>query len=276
MTKPDEHGREYDSYVEIASGVYWVGFFDAKAGLHCNPYLVVDGDEAVVIDGGSRPDFPTVMLKIMQTGVRPDQIRALVYQHYDPDLCGSIPNFEDLIGRDDLEILSAPENLMFIRHYAAASRLVSLTRYDLHFEFASGRRLEFYKTPYSHAAGSFVTFDPSSGVLFTSDLFGSYSIEWDLYLKLSSECRDCRDLAECIRDLPDCPVDGILRFHRNIMTSTRALRHALETIAAIPYKIIAPQHGSLMADRETCEHVLHLLSSLEGVGIDGILNATEA
>ena len=84
---------DYDNPVEIAAGIYWVGFFDPQTGLHCNPYLIVDNDEALVIDGGSRPDFATVMMKILQTGIAPDQIKALLYQHYDPDLFGSIPNF---------------------------------------------------------------------------------------------------------------------------------------------------------------------------------------
>jgi len=45
------------------------------------------------------------------------------YQHYDPDLCGSIPNFEGIIKRKDLKIISASENLIFIRHYSVSSRL---------------------------------------------------------------------------------------------------------------------------------------------------------
>ena len=97
MIKPKTNAQNYESSVEIAEGIYWVGFYDTQSGLHCNPYLILDHDEAVVIDGGSRPDFATVMMKIMQTGIAPKQIQALVYQHYDPDLCGSIPNFEDII-----------------------------------------------------------------------------------------------------------------------------------------------------------------------------------
>jgi flavorubredoxin len=115
MSSPIEYDIDLESSIEIAEGIYWIGFYDQQAGLHCNPYLIVDNDEAIVIDGGSRPDFATVMLKILQTGIIPDQIIALLYQHYDPDLCGSIPNFEDIIKRDDLRIISDSANLMFIR-----------------------------------------------------------------------------------------------------------------------------------------------------------------
>jgi flavorubredoxin len=259
--------------IEVAEGVFWVGFHDPQAGLHCNPYVIIDGEEAVVIDGGSRPDFATVMLKILQTGILPQQIKALIYQHYDPDLCGSIPNFEDTIQREDLKILSASENLMFIRHYSVSSRLVPLSKLDFQFEFASGRRLEFIKTPYAHAAGSFTTFDPHTRVLFTSDLFGSYGRDWQLYLQLLPECRQCQSDSECIRNLPNCPVNSVVHFHQKIMPSTMALRYALKRIAAVPFEILAPQHGSIIKDKQTIAHLFERLASLQGVGIDGICGA---
>ncbi len=147
MPKSHLTDRNYESAVEIAPGIFWIGFYDAPSGLHCNPYLIVDNDEAVVIDGGSRPDFATVMLKILQTGIDPQQIKALIFQHYDPDLCGSIPNFEDTIRQKDLNIISAAENMMFIRHYSISSPQVSLSKLKFQYEFSSGRKLQFIKTP---------------------------------------------------------------------------------------------------------------------------------
>ena len=46
-----EHAEpvEYDNPIEIADGVYWVGFWDEHSRLHCNPYLIIDGQEAVLI-----------------------------------------------------------------------------------------------------------------------------------------------------------------------------------------------------------------------------------
>jgi len=257
--------------VALADGVFWVGFFDAESGLHCNPYMIVDHDEAVVIDSGSRPDFPTVMMKILQSGVSPGQIKALVYQHYDPDLCGSVPNFEDIIRRKDLKVISGKENLMFIRHYSVSSQLVPLEDIGFEFTFGSGRRLSFIETPYAHSSGSFVTFDAHSGVLFSSDLFGSYGNEWELFLHLTRECIDCVDLEDCPLDRHICPVRDILEFHRSIMPSKKALRLALERIGAIPFQIIAPQHGSIIADRDIQRYVFDRLAELEKVGVDGIV-----
>lgn len=264
--------QNYASSVEIAKGIYWVGFHDTRAGLHCNPYLIVDNEEAIVIDSGSRPDFATVMMNILAIGIDPKQIKALVYQHYDPDLCGNIPNFEDIIGREDLKIISDAENLMFIRHYGVASKLISLNKLKFEYSFSSGRKIHFTKTPYAHSAGSLVTFDSKTKVLFTSDLFGSYGKDWELYLRLTDACFNCSDFESCAKNLPQCPVVGIRHFHKRIMTSTRALRHALEIISKIPFEIIAPQHGSVIKDKETIKHLFRVLGLLENVGIDGSVN----
>lgn len=262
---------DYARPVEIADGVFWVGFFDRQSGLHCNPYLIVDGDEAVVIDGGSRPDFPTVMMKILQTGISPKKIKALIYQHYDPDLCGSIPNFEDMINRQDLQLISAMENFMFIRHYAAHSQLYSIRKNEYKFSFSSGRTLKFIPTPYSHSLGSFVSFDTVSKVLFTSDLFGSEAKEWDLFLNLEKHCMECVSVENCPKNSQNCPIRDIEAFHKLIMPSEKALKFALNSLLEAPFKMIAPQHGSILSDKKVINYILKRITSLKDIGIDGII-----
>lgn len=271
MNAETKNSLDYEKAIPIAENVYWVGFYDKPSGLHCNPYLMIDGEEAVVIDGGSRPDFPTVMMKILQTGINPSSIIAMIYQHYDPDLVGSISNFEDIIGKEDLRIISDAENKMFIRHYSVSSPLISLDQINHQFQFSSGRTLRFMNTPYSHSAGSFITFDEQSGVLFTSDLFSSYGAEWNLFLELDSACHECRDFARCVRGVNYCPIPDILEFHSRIMTSQKALGFALKRIQEIPFSIIAPQHGSVIPGSQDVNTILCHLLRLKGVGIDGIL-----
>jgi flavorubredoxin len=87
MNRWQQDELDYSGPVQIADNIYWVGFSDEKAGIQCHPYLIMEGSEAVLIDGGSRDDFSTVMLKILRTGADPRNIKRLIYQHYDPDLC---------------------------------------------------------------------------------------------------------------------------------------------------------------------------------------------
>ena len=72
----------YDIPVEVAEGVYWVGAGDLKlkTQLNCNPYLVIDHDEAVLIDPGSPLDFESV-LKNVQKIIAIDKLRYIVLQH---------------------------------------------------------------------------------------------------------------------------------------------------------------------------------------------------
>lgn len=262
---------DYSYPVSLSDGVYWVGYHDSNSGLHCNPYLIIDGAEAVLIDGGSRPDFPNVMMKILQTGIHPSSIKAMIFHHYDPDLCAGIPNFEDIIGRDDLIIISDYENKAFIKHYSISSRFLSLEQMNHEYVFSSGRRLTFHNTPYAHSAGSFVTFDSLSKILFSSDLFGGFGKNWSLFLEFYSECMECTDYHTCPRKRPSCPVEDMMKFHQKIMPSNRSLKMALERMAGIPFEMIAPQHGSVIRSSEKILLVFKKLICLEDVGVDGLL-----
>lgn len=256
----------YERPIAIADGVYWVGYFDPNAGFHCNPYLIIDGDEAVLLDGGSRPDFPTVMMKILQTGVQPSQIKALIYHHSDPDLCGSVYHFEEQIGRPDLKIISSGEEGSFIRYYGIKAPLLTIEELGFTYTFSSGRTLRFVLTPFAHSTGAFVTFDEKTGIVFSSDLLGGYSYDWDLFFALQEDCHSCQALGTC----PKCSLQGILDFHQRLMTSEKALRYAIQKISELPFKMIAPQHGSVL-DADDSRVVLSHLATLKGVGIDGVL-----
>lgn len=261
--------QEHDEPILIADSIYWVGYSDQRRNLHCNPYLIAGEGEALLIDGGSRTDFSTVMLKILQTGTTPDQIVRLIYQHYDPDLCSSIPNFEEIINRADLKIISHRENNLFIRYYGGKAPLLDIKALGNSFTLETGRRLSFHRTPYAHSAGSFMTYDAATETLFSSDLFGSYDRQWSLFLELPAECESCREEAEeCQHTGRHCPVKGIINFHRRIMTSCKALSHAMAVVEELAPRIIAPQHGSIMTRKEDIQILTRRLKNLSGVGID--------
>lgn len=255
--------------VEITDGVFWVGFLDTPTGMTCNPYLVRDGDEAVLIDAGSRPDFPTVMMKVLQTGCRPREIRAVVYTHYDPDVCGSAANVAEILGDPGLPLLTARPNHMFIRHIAPGARFTGLDEVGDAFRFASGRELRFVPTPYAHSAGTFIVLDGKTGTLFSSDLFGSYEVAREPITSILPGCvGDAR--GEPCPHGDECPVPGILDFHRQIFPSRANLAHALATIRGLPFERLAPQHGGVIADRESGLRLIGRLLALEDVGIDGV------
>ncbi len=272
MMSPMNRQKAYDHPVEIADHIYWVGFDEKASNIHCNPYLVIEGNQAVLIDAGSRPDFATVMMKILQTGIAPEQILALIYHHPDPDLCGSMSNMVDICANPALKILSESHNNIFLSYYIEREKrgiLKSIDEHDFTFSF-NGRVLHFIKTPYAHAAGSFVTYDEKTKTLFTSDLFGSESRQWDLFLRLPEDCPACGDHRRCIDERGFCPLKDILEFHKKVMPSEMALKYAADVIGRLDVKVIAPQHGSVFTERRDIDFLIKRLGSLKGVGIDGI------
>jgi flavorubredoxin len=264
--------RNYERPIEVADKIYWVGFQDRTSDLHCNPYLVLAGDQAVLIDAGSRPHFAVVMMKILQTGIAPEQIVALIYHHIDPDLCGSLSNMIDICTNPELKIISAQQNNIFLSYYIEREKralLKSAEEYGNQFTFG-GRTLTFYKTPYAHTAGSFVTYDIRTKTLFTSDLFGSISKQWDLFAQLADDCYVCKDHDRCILGNAYCPLPDIWDFHREVMPSGSALRHAADVMKELDIERIAPQHGSVFTKKGDIDFLIQKLGMLDRVGIDGI------
>ena len=257
--------------VEIAKGIYWVGYSITSGELNCNPYLVIEGDEAVLIDGGSRDEFSKVMLKILRTGIVPAQIKRLIYHHYDPDLCGSLPQFEAIINSDSLKIISHEENNLFINYYSRRTEKIDFRDLDNHYDFATGRRLEFYPTPFCHQPGSFVTYDKLTKTLFTSDLFGSYDENWSLFLKLNKECNECLDTNKCPNNVPKCPIDSIKKFHQKVMASNLAVEYTMNLLESLDIECIAPQHGSVIPRKEDVQTIIKHLKRVKNVGIEYFL-----
>ncbi|MBW1783899.1 MAG: MBL fold metallo-hydrolase [Deltaproteobacteria bacterium] len=267
----EKYGK-YDRPVRCGDGVFWVGFRDENTNLFCNPYLIIEDEQAVLIDGGSRTDFAVVMMKILQAGIDPRQIIALIYQHYDPDLCGSMPSFIDMCGNRGLKVLSDRTNNLFISYYIHRKKshlLHSIDEENYQFTFKN-RTLTFMPTPYAHSQGSFVTYDEKTKTLFTSDLFGSYSTQWDLFLELEAACFTCNDYDNCPNRKTYCPFPDMIDFHKSVMPCEKALSYAMAKIRELDADTIAPQHGSILTKKRDIRFISETLESLKGIGIDGI------
>ncbi|MFH1983520.1 MAG: MBL fold metallo-hydrolase [Pseudomonadota bacterium] len=267
-----DNGERYARPIPVAEDIFWVGSRDGGDGFTCNPYLVISGDEAVLIDSGSRTDFAVVMMRILQAGIDPRQIVALIYHHYDPDLCGSMANFIDMCDNPELKVVSEHRNNVFISYYIPRDYyhlLRSVEDYDHCFSLGT-RRLQFVPTPYSHSPGSFVTYDQRTRTLFSSDLFGSFGTAGDLFMKLSPACHTCSDFDHCPQQRPVCPLKMLARFHQQVMPCQKALQYAIAQLRRLDIACIAPQHGPIIAERRDIEHVMTRLEQLEAVGIDGI------
>jgi hypothetical protein len=56
-----------------------------------------------------------------------------------------------------------------------------------------------------------------------------------------------------------------------IYSSGKALKYALKKILEIPFTAIAPQHGSIIVDRNIMRYLFEILISQREIGIDRII-----
>jgi two-component system cell cycle response regulator len=77
------------------NGIYWIGADLSLVGLNANPYLIVDDQEAVLIDPGSVVDFKYVVQNVRDI-IPIEKIKYVILHHQDPDFCSAVPLFEKL------------------------------------------------------------------------------------------------------------------------------------------------------------------------------------
>ena len=229
--------------VEIAEGVYWIGREEKSAGLRCNPYLIVDNDEAVLIEPGSIQHFPTVLQNVSKL-IDYKQITHILVSHQDPDLCASIPKFEELIYGmgGSCKIITHTRASLLVSHYGIRSSFCMVDANNWSLRLASGREIKFIFAPYLHFPGAFMSYDTKSKTLFSGDIFGALSFDWELYANENY-------------------VEGMKAFHENYMPSNEILRSAMEKLSNYEIEMIAPQHGSII--NKDVDKYIEVLTNLE-------------
>ncbi|MCA9299007.1 MAG: hypothetical protein KDA28_08070 [Phycisphaerales bacterium] len=215
---------------EVAPGVFHLGVKDEQNSWANIPYLVVEGDDAMVIDPGSaRPEFYSTVVRKIHEVVDPRTIRHLVVQHQDPDLCAALPLLEQLAS-PEVRIYTPVESLLLVQHYGARAPLVGVEDGET-IELGGSRPITFFMTPYAHFIGSMVTYDERTRTLFTSDAFGGFTTGDDVYAG------------------PQYP-EFLTMFLGQYLGSKRALEYALKRIeqlvAGPGVDRFCPQHGCVI------------------------------
>ncbi len=218
--------------VEIAEGIYWVGANIRESGLVCNPYLIVAGEEAVLVDPGSPLDFDKVYDNVRQL-VPLERIKYIILQHQDPDFCASTPLFEQK--GVTAAIATHWRTAQLVKYYGIKSPFYIINQHKNKLQLNNGRVLQFIATPYLHYPGAITTYDQQTKTLFSSDLFGAYSYYWSLF---ADELPDMNG--------KDMYLEVMKTFHEHYMPANSILRPVMEKFLQLDIQTIAPQHGSII------------------------------
>lgn len=237
---------DYDNPVLVYQDIYWLGYYDKENDFRCNPYIMIDGEDKILFDPGSIPHFPIVMRKIIDL-INPEDITKIVVSHQDPDVCGNLAIVEDIVSKDDLKIVTHSTNTRLLDHLGIQSDYYVVDKHNYMLTLKSGRVLEFIYTPYLHSPFGIITYDTKTKTLFSADIFGALSEDWELF-----------DRGNFLHKLD--------KWHQLIAASERHLRFLMDRLEKMDIQRILPQHGSIIegADvRRSIEYLKNLRCGID-------------
>lgn len=212
--------------VTVGPGISWIGVTDEKTPFRCNPYVLEDGDEVVLFEPGSELYYQGVREKVSQV-VSPRKIRYLVLSHQDPDLCASVPAWEEALGDRQFQIVTHSRTAVLLKHYGIKSKMYLVDRNEWVLRLGSGRTLQFVFAPWCHSPGTFMTYDDKTASLLSGDIFGALTYNWSLLADQSYP-------------------EAMRAFHEDYMASTPHLQAAMAKLDPLRIDRILPQHGSVI------------------------------
>jgi diguanylate cyclase (GGDEF)-like protein len=225
-----DEGSEYPiDPVQIADRIWWVGHVLPDDPFQCHVYLIENGDQSILIDPGSMLTFKHTLAKIEQI-IPFSHIRYFICHHQDPDITSCLPLIDQITNRSDALILSHWRAIALLKHLGLNMPFACVEEKGWRFDLG-GRELECIFTPYLHFPGAFCTFDPATGTLFSSDLFGGFTERWQLFAT------------------DETYFEAIRPFHEHYMPSRDILFNCLCKLEKYPLVLIAPQHGSIIPEK---------------------------
>jgi glyoxylase-like metal-dependent hydrolase (beta-lactamase superfamily II) len=166
--------------MEIVEGVHRA---DETSGnlAHSNVYVLVNGDELVVVDTGTPGNAKKIVEYIEKIGHRASDVSTIVLTHYHMDHAGSARDLKELthaklaVHKADADFVSGvkpypkPKNLLM----RAASSFLKVAPVEVDVVLNDGYtvgHLRVFHTP-GHTPGSIMLLDGQRGVLFAGDTF---------------------------------------------------------------------------------------------------------
>ncbi|MFO7765258.1 MAG: FprA family A-type flavoprotein [Pelovirga sp.] len=229
--------------VQITEGIYCLpvnlesyklfeGMWPMPNGISINSYIV-QGDKTALIDlledvGNKPADFDAEMASI---GISARDIDYLVLNHMEPDHTSWLPVFH--ARNPDMKILLTGKAKQLLKDFCGIENNVEVVKDGDTLDLGQGKVLTFYETPNIHWPETMMTYESSSGTLFSCDAFGSYGTLNDVYFD---------DQLSTVQH--DFFINEALRYYANIVSSfSTFVTKGIQRLGALDIKVIAPSHG---------------------------------
>jgi len=209
-----------------------------------NEYMIISGEEAMILDPGGTEIFPSVLTKVSQL-TELKRIKAYLCSHQDPDILSSLPLWMGLT--PNAKVFVSWLWAGFISHFGNeySSNFEPLEDEGKTIELG-GKTFKFVPAHHCHSAGNFHFFDPTSKILFTGDL-GAALLPPDYGMIVE-------DFDEYIQYME--------AFHLRWMPSNEAKQIWINRVRKLNPSMLCPQHGAIFKG-ENVEKFLDWLEDLE-------------
>lgn len=224
--------------VQLESGLFWIGVNDrttdlfeglwpvSDVGVSYNTYLIKD-EKNVVID----------LVKAIKTDqffqhideiIPISEIDYVVVNHMEPDHTGVLHTFHRIA--PDVQILGTEKTKAMLDSYYGVRDNIRVVK-DGETLSLGKKSLTFYSTPFVHWPETMMTYEPSGGILFSCDAFGSYGA-----MRGTVFDDECEDVSFYTREA--------LRYYANIVAKfSKPVLNAIDKLSALDVRMIAPSHG---------------------------------
>ncbi len=224
--------RIYALHADIETDDLFEGIWPIPEGVSLNSYLVKGAKTALIDLVRDWTEAPKVLeAELSGIGIALADIDYLVLNHLEPDHTGWLADFKARNPR--VEIISTAKGIELVKSFYKITEGLRAVQSRDSLDLGEGMVLRFEEAPNVHWPETMVTYEPSSGVLFACDAFGSYG-----------------KLGDRVFDDEFSPEEHAffekesLRYYANIVASFGLfVKRAIQKLSALDIKVIAPSHG---------------------------------
>jgi len=209
---------------------YFEALWEIENGITYNSYLLIGGNEIILIDGWKR-EYADDFLESLKKLIDIKDITHLIVNHMEPDHSGSLRRILEE-NNFRAEVLGHPLVKNMVKAFYGIDVKFRAVRDGEQISFGN-LDLEFFHTPWLHWPETIMTYFRDWGILFSGDAFGGFSIPPTIF-----------DEAEA--------VSNYLPFVREYISTIignyrKHIRKNVEKLLAqnLEIKVIAPAHGLL-------------------------------
>lgn len=222
-----------------------------------NHFLIIDGNEAAVIDPGGDLTFSALTIGILKH-INMANVRYVIGSHQDPDVLASMPRW--LIMVEHAKVIIPELWTGALTHYNSAftkerlkqsltERLLPIPDTGGYYELGQSGILAI-PGHFLHSVGNFQFYDPISKILFSGDMGASI---------VGDASHSVDDFAAHIENMKD--------FHQRRMNSQKVTRLWADAVRDLDVSMMVPQHGHRIEGTAMFHEFLDWVSNLP-CGVD--------